>query len=75
MATETLRDYAFAILPGEANPVARENAVREYEKARERYARDGKRGAYMEALFALGFDAARIRFLVANPGRGIVIMY
>lgn len=56
-------------------PDEAEESVWQYEKAFERYEHDGDAGAYMEALFALGIDAARIRYLVANPGRGIMIMY
>ena len=43
-----------------------EDAVWRYEKAVERFERDGAVGAYMEALLALGIDADRIRWHVSK---------
>jgi hypothetical protein len=68
----TVREYADTMgivsLPDE-------DAVWRYEKAVERFERDGAPGAYMEALLALGIDADRIRWHVSNPGRHVVILY
>jgi hypothetical protein len=52
-----------------------EDAVWRYEKAVERFERDGAVGAYMETLLALGIDADRIRWHVSNPGRHVAILY
>jgi hypothetical protein len=68
----TLREYAdskgFLSMPDE-------DAVWRYEKAVERFERDGAVGAYMETLLALGIDADRIRWHVSNPGRHVAILY
>jgi hypothetical protein len=52
-----------------------EDAVWRYEKAVERFERDGAVGAYMQELLALGIDADRIRWHVSNPGRHVAILY
>ncbi len=71
---EYAKEHGFFCMPGD-DADARDESVWQYQLALERYERDGARGAYMQALFALGIDAANIRYLVANPGRGIAIMY
>lgn len=44
-----------------------------FEDAVDAFARSGGRGEYMTALLALGMPADAIRYLVAYPGRTMMV--
>jgi hypothetical protein len=54
-------------------PLADEDAW-PYQKAVERYAADGDRAAFMEALLGMGIAPAHIHWHLARPGRQMVTL-
>ena len=71
-AFQPLREYAGAM---GMLVLADEDALGRYEKAVERFVRDGAAGALMRGSLALGIDAGSVRWHVANRGMRMMCTY